>query len=260
MQKLIEADFYCYPKNQSLCLYYSDASVLKTRLFKGLSLQVSPKEGFLLRLRKSNLGHYFSKLFRTQKVKLSLPENSNTKIIYRNDNNLVYFDFENSTIKKIHKKLNNNKFLSINFLGYSLIESYSAEEYFTKRDNIIKAIKARWSELVSGERLHGDFTHFNILLSTDGKIKFIDNKVIDNSILFDHFYFYGYYLQCLKKCKTINKKDVSIIKYDLQDIIFNTCKSSFKKEYLQSIKLDAAIGLTNNSREIFLNDFKQIFN
>jgi hypothetical protein len=259
MQKLIEEDFYCYPKNQSLCIYYTDASILKNRLFKALSLQVSPKEGLLLRFRKTSFGHFLSQLVKPEKITIEIPDNSNCKIIYKNNNNLVFFDFDEISPKKVLKKSKENEFLPNKFLGFSLIENYTKEEYFKKRDAIILALEERWGELVSGNKLHGDFTHFNILLSSENKIHFIDKKEVENSILFDHFYFYSYYLQCLEKCKTINKKDVSTIKTDLQKVIFDICNSILVKDTLRSLNLEDAIGLNNRNKEKYLSSFKQIF-
>lgn len=256
MQKLIEAQFFCYPKNKNLNILYTDKRCLETRLFKALSYQISPKEGFLLRFRKTIFGHYLSKLNKKDKIKIKVLENKNLKIGYKNNEKSIFFEFDkNERPIKVLKKNGDGLFTESDFLGYSLIENYTKNEYFKKRSFIILALEKRWQEILDNKILHGDFTHFNILLSKDKTIHYIDERKVNNSILFDHFYFYSYYIQCLEKCKTIPYKDILEIKLDLQNIIFNICKLDEDIETLKPIKADDAIGLIHFGIEERIKDF-----
>lgn len=256
MQKLIDAQFFCYPKNKDLCILYSDKEHLKSRLFKALSLQISPKEGFLLRFRKTNFGHYLGKLNRKDILKIKLPENKNLKIGYKNNNKIIFFEFDkNDNPINILKKNESEVFEESKFLGYSIIESYTKKEYFKKRNFIKQALEKRRQETSESKILHGDFTHFNVLLSQENNIYFIDDKKVENSVLFDHFYFYSYYIQCLERCQTISNDEVLEIKTDLQIVIKNDLKLEDTKQFLNQINIDDAIGLIPSERKHKLTEF-----
>lgn len=256
MQKLIEIPFFCYPKKQNLYLFYKDKKVLNNRLFKSLSLQISPKNGFLLRLRKTIVGHYFSFFTHYKKEKNFVLENQNIKIGYKNNGKLLLFSFDKkNNPKEVYKKNQQNLWNNFPFLGYSIIEKYTKEEYYYKRKFIKKALEKRWKEINNNKGLHGDFTHFNILLSSKKKIFFIDEKKTVNSKLFDHFYFYSYFMQCLSRCKTISPKDILEIKKDLQIIIKNICKVNDKKVLLINLNIEDAIGLSVLEKDKRLIEF-----
>ncbi|PQJ79045.1 hypothetical protein [Polaribacter porphyrae] len=250
MQKLVEKSFFCYPKNQNISILYDDVHQLNTRLFKALSLQVSAKEGILLRFRKTNLGHYLSTLLDKTKLKFQLPEVTNIHLGYKSGNKVVFFCFdEHENPIKVLQKIPEEDFIEHNFLGYSIIEKYSKNEYLKKRVFLKSALKKRWQELKDNKKVHGDFTHFNILVSSRKEISFIDDKKVTNSILFDFFYFYSYYLQCLQKCKTINEQDVLTIKNDLQILIKEICVSKDLEHNLKQINSKDAVGLTGINKE-----------
>ncbi len=256
MQKLIDAQFFCYPKNKNLSILYADKTYLKTRLFKALSHQISPKEGLLLRFRKTNFGHFLGKFKKSDVIKVKVPKNINLKIGYKNNEKIIFFEFDkNDAPIKVFKKNKTNLFEESDFIGYSLIENYTKEEYFKKRSFIKLALEKRWQEILDNKKLHGDFTHFNILLSEEKHLHYIDDKRTENSILFDHFYFYSYYSQCLERCKTLSISNVSEIKADLQKLILKTCKLDTLKESLKTIKIEDAIGLNLLERENRLKEF-----
>ena len=256
MQKLIETQFFCYPKNKDLCILYVDKQLLKSRLFKALSLQISPKEGFLLRFRKTNFGHQLGKLNKNDILKIEVPQNKNIKIGYKNNNKIIFFEFDkNDNPIKILKKNESETFTEFEFLGYSIIENYTKKEYHKKRSFIKQALEKRWQEITESKILHGDFTHFNVLLSQENKIHFIDAKKVENSVLFDHFYFYSYFIQCLEKCQTISTKEVLEIKIDLQNIISSILDTNVIKEILNTIKIEDAVGLIPSERKNKFTEF-----
>lgn len=256
MQKLIDSQFFCYPNNKNLSILYLDKRCLKTRLFKALSYQISSKDGFLLKFRKTNLGHYLSKLSRKDILEFKIPENKNLKIGYKNNDKIIFFEFdENDLPVKVLWKNKDSIFEESDFLGYSLIENYTTKEYYKKRDFIKLALEKRWQQILENKNLHGDFTHFNILISQEQNLHFIDAKKLNNSILFDHFYFYSYYCQCLEKCQTISSSEVAEIKSDLQGIIINICNLDVNKDNLDAINVNDAIGLTQFNREDKMKEF-----
>ena len=256
MQKLNEVQFFCFPNNKDLSILYADKNSLKTRLFKALSIQISPKEGFLLRLRKTQLGHYLSKFDKSDLLIIKLPIHKNLKIGYQNNNKIIFFEFDNNDKPIKVLKVNHTKnYEEFEFLGYSIIENYCKKEYYNKRRFIKLALEKRWQEILENNFLHGDFTHFNVLLSEQNTIHFIDAKKVKNSILFDHFYFYSYYVQCLERCQTISSNDIFEIKNDLQNIISEICKLENLQKVLYDIKMDDAIGVTVSERESKLMEF-----
>lgn len=256
MQKLIEHQFFCYPKQQNLSLLYKDANCLKNRLFLALSLQISPKNGFLLQLRKSKFGHFLSCFLPSSKTTMTILENKNIKIGYKNNGKTLLFGFDkNETPVEVYKQNLKGTWEKTPFLGYSIIEEYTKKEYFLKRKFIKSALEKRWQELEKGEELHGDFTHFNILLSADNKLTFIDEKKVLNSKIFDHFYFYSYYMQCLERCKTISENDVLEIKTDLQNLIKTICKVNNKSKFITDLNIKYAVGLQSQNREKSVLEF-----
>ena len=260
MQKLIEHQFFCYPKNQNLSLLYKDANYLKSRLFLALSIQISPKNGFLLQLRKTKLGHFLSYFLPSSKIKCFFLENKSIKIGYKSNGKILLFGFdENENPVEVYKQNANGFWNATSFLGYSIIEEYTKKEYFLKREFIKTALEKRWQALEKGEDLHGDFTHFNILLSADKKVAFIDDKKVVNSKLFDHFYFYSYYVQCLERSKIISDEDVLEIKTDLQKLIKSICKLDSKIAFLTNLNIENAVGLQSKNRERSVLEFTDFF-
>jgi len=251
MQKLIENQFFCYPKKQRLSIIYKDLDSLQSRLFSNLSAQVSPKNGFLQRVRKTKWGHYLSCLLTSNSIDISFLEKKNVKIGYKNNQKIVLFGFdEKQQPVDVYKKSKESIWEKTPFLGYTLIEEYTKKEYFKKREFIEIALKKRWEEILSGESLHGDFTHFNILVSSGEKTSFIDASKCENSKLYDHFYFYSYYTQCLERCRTVSKKDVLEIKIDLLNLIKNICYSEDLEDLLTSINTKVALGLFSEEKEL----------
>lgn len=244
MQKIIEHQFFCYPKLQELSVLYKDVNYLNNRLFSSLSIQMSPKNGFLQRIRKTKFGHYLSEFLTQNTISISSLNTPNFCIGYKNGPKLLLFDFDKeNNPTAVYKKGTLGNWEKSTFLGYTLIEKYTKQEYFSKREQIAIVLKRRWEEILNGEGLHGDFTHFNVLISAEDKIVFIDANSCENSKLFDHFYFYSYYVQCLERCNTISKKDVFEIKNDLQNLIKTICYSKDLESLLRNISTKEAVGL-----------------
>lgn len=252
--------FFYFPKEQSICLLYNEPSILKHKLFKSLSIQVTPKNSFLFRFRKSIIGHLIYRLVFRKKLAIESLDTSKIKLGYISSGKKVLFEFDSTNKPSFVFKQdkNSNEWKKEAYLGDTLIEEYSKNEYFKKSKSIEEALKLRWSQLIEGSNLHGDFTHLNILISQENKLIFIDENQIENSIFFDHFYFYSYFIQCLERCKTIKDADVEVIKNNLQGLIKKICKLNdpiIFRDNLNSINFSNARGLFPNQKNRFKLEF-----
>lgn len=254
MQELVDKTFFYFPKKQHLCLLYSDEKVLKSSLFTSLILQISPRNTFFFKVRKTKLGSLLAVCL-NQKITIKLPKEATIFIGYQNKEKLIFFEFnkENKPIS-VYKK-ENDIWLKSDFLGFSLIENYSVEEYFLKREIIKEALTIQWKKNQDKKQLHGDFTHFNILVDAKKKISFIDEKEVKNSVLYDHFYFYAYYIQCLERSREVTQDDVEKIKKDVLNIIKSICKTDNLSSALKSINLNDATGLFAAYKTKLLTEF-----
>ena len=148
------------------------------------------------------------------------------------------------------------------FLGYQLISAYSLKEFNNKRELIKEALERQWEKVLEDPlNIHGDFTHFNILVGEDNNLHFIDRKEMKNSILFDFFYFYAYLRQCLSRCKTLTKGDENQIVEGFKNLILSICKQANDKtrDDLLAIQIPQICGLIDSRKQEFLADFKSIF-
>jgi len=247
--------FYCFPKQQNLMILYTSRKFFKSYVFQSLYIQISPKNKFLLRFRKTILGHWLYVFF-TVKRKISIPVPvEGIELAYFNNNKQVLFEFcdNDLPIKVYIKKQNDSNWDANEYFGLPLIIEYSKKEFHQKWEYIQSALEQRWKRLMKGEsfnmnQLHGDYTHLNILISKDKHIIEIDQKIISNSILFDHFYFYAYLCQCLILCSTLSKTDREEIQKNLDKLITDICvfnDYNTKMKALNTISLKDAIGLQN---------------
>lgn len=252
--------FFYFPKEQSICLFYTEPSVLKHKLFKSLSIQVTPKNSFLFRFRKSIIGHFIYSIVFRKKLTIEFLDTTNIKLGYLSAGKKVLFEFDaaNNPSFVFKQDKNDDEWKKEAYLGDTLIEEYSKIEYFQKRKSIENTLKMRWNQLVNGSQLHGDFTHLNVLISKEDKLIFIDENQIENSIFFDHFYFYSYFIQCLERCKTIKNTDVEVIKNNLQGLIKKICKLNdpiIFSDNLKRIDVSNARGLFPNQKNRFKLEF-----
>ena len=146
------------------------------------------------------------------------------------------------------------------FIGFQLLSQYSLVEFNKKYSFIEKAFGIHWKNLNKNALVHGDFTHFNILVDINEKINLIDDKSHINSKLFDFFYFYSYLQQCMERCQTITKVDTSIILNKLEEMIIKVCsynnQTSFNND-CSTIKFPKNWGLRNENKQLYLERFKE---
>ena len=259
--------FYSYPAQKKLMVLYTSPKIFKSPIFQSLIIQISPNNTFLLRLRRTILGHWLYVIFTfNRKISTMIPKEG-IELAYINHEKQVLFEFNNIDLPvKVYKgKRDESNWNKNDYFGLPLITEYSKKEFNKKWELIQSALEQRWKMLMTGNpfnkyELHGDFTHFNILISNDNLLIEIDQKEITNSILFDHFYFYAYLCQCLSLCSTLSKTDREEIQKKLDKLIIDVCvfdDYNTKIKILNTISLKDAIGLQNPNYSF--DKFKQLF-
>ena len=78
--------------------------------------------------------------------------------------------------------------------------------------------------------VHGDLTHFNILVNDNLNISFIDQKTHENSPLFDFFYFNAYLKSSINRNSVLTFKDKLKLEQIVNEIIYAVCDYSDKKK------------------------------
>lgn len=250
--------FNCFPKKQEMYLVYSNYKVFESRLFSDLILQSSPKNSIFYRILKSRIGFYISSIF---KYSIKLPTSNLNYIGIIKDVRLVFFELDEDNIPiNVWKKSAEMSWVKEKFIGFQLISLYSLANFKVRSLHIEKAFGIHWKNLNKNTVVHGDFTHFNILVDINEKINFIDDKSHINSRLFDFFYFYSYLEQCMERCQTITKVDTSIILNKLEEMIIKVCNynnhSSFNND-CSTIKFPESWGLRNENKQLYLERFKE---
>ena len=250
--------FNCFPKKQKgTFLIYSNYHIFKTNLFNDLVLQSSSKNSIWFRLLRSDLGFLFSSILQ---YKIQVPDINNEYIGIIKDKKKILFEMDNTTPKYVWREDEKNNWIKEKFFGFQLISVYTLEEFQLKLSLIEKAFQLHWNNLISDENVHGDFTHFNILQNKQ-EIIFIDRKSHKNSRLFDFFYFYSYFKQCLNRCNTISLADTNLILESLEDTIVNICDYNDVSVFIfdcNQITLPNYWGLDNKNKQNYLTYFCKV--
>ncbi len=256
--------FYMFPFNQDMMILYQNHRVLRTIYFRSLYFQITPKNSIPIRFRKSYFGHLLFKLTPLNRiVKLDI-SNNNILLVYVNNGKQVQFDFDNKfrPIRVFTGKFNSLTLIENKYLGLPLLTEYTLTEFNSKYPLIKRALMIRWSiikKTKSHHKLHGDFTHFNVLSDDSGQLSEIDGKCIVNSDIFDHYYFYSYLRQCLSKCITLSKNDFTTITTILDRLIldvFQIESLGFLLNLLSKVVIEDAKGLANPKAS--LDTFKEL--
>ncbi|MFC1807292.1 hypothetical protein ACFL0T_02865 [Candidatus Omnitrophota bacterium] len=185
--------------------------------------------------------------------------NQHIHLIYSGYGEKLFFEFGSFLdIRKVwHQK--DGKFIKKNFLGYPI--------FFNPHEDNIKNIKCleiflknHWETLKNGKKLHGDFTHFNILIDASQNITAIDQKDNrNNSIIADHFYFYSYLLSFLEGYYSSKKISSLNIKKQLDAVFLEIFKGE-DKAFLLSLINNIDFTKFGNARTIaYVETFKNIF-
>ena len=250
--------FYCFPKKQKLFLVYSSYQAFRSKIFNNFIIQSSPKNSLFFRLLKTDIGFIMRFVF---KLEIDVPNKNSDFVGIIKNGRIILIELHNNQPFLVWRK--NGNWKKEKFIGYQLISEYTNTEFRSKQKLIEQAFALHWKELDnSPTEVHGDFTHFNILVDNSNRIHFIDNKKHVNSKLFDFFYFYAYLKQSIYRCVTLSDKERRKIILIIEEIIKKTCLYSSKKslnEDFNKIIIPDATGLINNNIDTYLNDFIKIF-
>ena len=251
--------FNCFPRKQKgIFLVYSNTQLFHSELFRGFITQASAKNSIFFRFLKTKVGLKLSALFQ-HNIQVS---NEDTEYIGIVKNlRIILFEMKGDLPICVWRNTNSD-WVKEKFLGYQLISEYSIKEFDSKYELIEEALNIHWLNLKNGKDIHGDFTHFNILIDEKRDISFIDKKTHINSKLYDFFYFYSYLKQCLDKCLTLSRQDEAKILSVLKRIIKRVCCFENKEQFLvdyEQIKIPERCALRHEKREEYLQEFLIIF-
>jgi hypothetical protein len=246
-----------FPKNQKIHLIYSSSKLVRSELFKNIYTQISPKNSIFFRLLKSYPIVLVRSLF---KVKQDIPKPFENFIGIVKYGRPILFELKNNIPTAVWRK-QADEWVKSDFLGYQLISEYTIKEFELKNALINEILKKHWN-LINDDnsKIHGDLTHFNVLINYDGKYSFIDYKSNNHSKLFDFFYFYAYLTQCVSKSEVLKQSEILFIIGNLKTIIKDVCKYKSKDEF-ESDFLSMNIPVVNGLKNIHLlkDNFKSIF-
>jgi hypothetical protein len=251
--------FYYFPYKRHPCILYADSSLFSTKIFSVLYNKI----GFgsvKLRLR---CNVYLSKLFELiNRGYEDVPDNR-VEMIYDGFDNKIYFVFNaEGGVSEVYVK-DRSKSSSLikkkKFLGYPV--------YYDKTCSMIENekplrnfLKNHWSSLKNGtSKLHGDLVPFNVLIDDKNKVHLIDSrKRVTNSLISDHFYFYAFFLDMIKKQKPYSASNYQNIQQTLDNMylyIFKGENKAFLTKLVSQIKINE---FYLRSSQDSLNAFKKL--
>ena len=248
--------FNTFPKKQSLYLISSDYRSFKSDFFQELIIQVSPKNSIFFRLLNSRLAYLIKSVWR---YFLEVPNPKSSYVGIVKGERKILFELSKQEPTRVWRSEASSKWIAESFLGRQLIGAYSLNEFKSKWSYIERTLNDHWKKFCNTiDVVHGDLTHFNVLIAPDDSLNLIDDKAHLNSRLYDFFYFYSYLNQCLSRCKTLSDEDREIIVNDLKSLIRTVCayssKESLDKDF-NVIEIPKVCGLKNASREKLLMEF-----
>ena len=244
--------FNSFPQRGAIHLVYSHPRLTKSRLFKALEIQVSPKNSILYRILKS-----VPILFLKQAIKFTLdtPKNHTDYIGLVKNGKPIFFEMDKkSNPIQVWRSMGEGKWEREEFEGFPIIEAYSLEEVKLKSGLLTQVLQRHWEEINNDPRhIHGDFTHFNVLVNPKGGYKFIDQKGKSHSKIFDLFYFHAYLCQNIKRSLSAGSKEktqaLAIINTILKQTVQYSTPESLDSD-LRNINLPKTHGLFNPAKSI----------
>ena len=212
--------FNNFPRKQNRYLVYTSYKVLVTPLFNDLYLQLSPKNSIFFRFLKTKIGCFLSS-FNKQDIDVPVQGVEYLGIV-KNDV-AILFEYDNNKPLWVWRR-NTAGWEKEAFIGRQLIAEYSIPEFDKKYNTIYRVLEQHWNDVVADKtNIHGDFTHFNILIDKTNNSHLIDKKSANHSKVFDFFYFYSYLIQSLRRSNSLSKSDFKQIEYRIKQIIKEIC-------------------------------------
>ncbi len=199
--------------------YYRKVEDLQEKLLLYFANKTYPK--IFTKIRTNTLFvKIFHKYFRQNKY---IPDN-NVFLIYEGRDSTIYFCKKDKKLYLLREKGSSVK--KEKFKGFPIHYDFSSTNIENK-ELIIDVLKKHLESLKSERiKLHGDFTVYNILVSKDGYISIIDDRINRNkSILTDHFSFYIVFLRRIKRHNFFNIRRRRRIETELENIFLQVFKN-----------------------------------
>ena len=165
---------------------------------------------------------------------LEVPEES-TFLVYQGYDSEIFFHKKDGEIKIIRKR--GKQYVREDFKGLPIHYDFSLN-YIPNKKPLIKILRIHLEKLLDNKiSIHGDLTHYNILVNNKKHVSIIDSKPNPNytSILTDFFYFYSYFLLRSKLNKIFYHKQSFLLEKELLDIYKEVFKNS-DIEMIEEIK------------------------
>lgn len=253
--------FRCFPRKQGTHLVYSSWSGFRSALFRSLTIQTSPKNSLPYRILKSPVGYLINSLSRQT---ILVPDAKKHYIGIVKKTGTVMFELLDGIPKKVWRIEGESRWKSELFLGYSIIREYSTSEFHARRGVIHQALNEHWKQLkAEPTAMHGDLTHFNILVDSKEKIHFIDSIEMNleqpgNPPVYDLFYFHAYFKQSLLRCRSLNQRDRNEVISGLEIILKKILQTDVTPELsdqIKRIKRPSHSGISSSNEAVFLEEF-----
>ncbi len=251
--------FYCFPKAQPRCLVYSTFEGMRSRLFNELMLQATPKSSLRHSIRRSRPGHLLTCLSRKN---IEVPDEEAEYIGIVKEDRKILFQMNGSEPVTVWKSGDGDAWQKEPFLGHQIIGRYTMNELKQKKELLRKAFEKNKSETERDGIQHGDFTHFNVLYNSRDHVFIIDRRGIENSPLYDFFYFYSYLKQHLELHEAISETEKKNILRTVGELIVSVCNyrssEEFNRDY-EKISIPEITGIKDHNRDRFLREFRDMF-
>jgi len=245
-----------YPLPLKYHLVYSSPELVESRLFKSLSTQIDPTNSPLHRLMRTYGGRACAQVFRKE---VASPDGQSRMLGIAKPTKMVLFEMDGLSPKRVWRQTRKAAWENEAFSGYPLIENYSHTELQSKLATIRLVVRDHWTEINARGRIHGDFTHFNVLLNDSNEITKIDERPMENSLIFDLFYFYSYLTKNVRRSR-LNSSEAqrSAFIEDLSLVIREVLSSSKKSdlaEQMSRMVIPERCGLAPGNWEAQIREF-----
>lgn len=224
--------FYLYNNKKEANIGYSSNFSFSSRIFNALRFQESPKRFWKERLL-GGLFFAFNK-FNTIEIEVPLVDKSSDTVLRLRKGNFIIFELDRDQIIRCVHRFKDGKWTKESFLGYPLIEEYSIKELNAKFDLVISTLKDCMQICLEKHTcFHGDLTQFNVLLSDDNQIIYIDKKNSKNnkSIYYDSVYFIVYLSQSIFRTSELSKHEKESYILQLSESFKSLCLKNFDKAF-----------------------------
>ena len=227
--------FFYYPFPRKRALLYTDRDVLRSELFRALDCKLFPENPPVLKLRRGACASLAEVLFRKH---CDVPA-AEVSLIYLGYESNVYFALDAAGCPARVWRERDAAVKEEAVLGMPVFFDPAAGE----PDSILKLkefLRQHWINLRAGGSLHGDLTHFNILLSQQGVVSAIDQRPpLQTASLSDHFYFYAYLLRAVRRYRPASDarhEQVKAVLDGLMKSVFSYESPEYLREQLTLVK------------------------